>query len=323
MAVAEVVSKKRGGETGQGGKRGRRPWSLERRESVEGWLWSAPWWVGFLLFAVYPMVSSFYHSFTKYKVVGTTEFVGLANYVEAISGADRLFWPSLGRTAYYTSTMVPLALAGSLMAALILNRRIRGTNVFRTIFHLPSLMPGVALAVIWMWILNPKYGLVNQLLNGIGITGPGWLSSVKWAVPGLLLMGFWGSFGGAAMLIFLASLQSIPVELYEVAQLDGANALHKFWYVTVPMLSPAIMYNSVMGIIYTFQSFQVAYLTTQGGPQWATWFFGLHIYTNAFEFYRMGYASALSWCLFLVVLLIVFVYFKLSGRWVFMAGEGT
>jgi len=319
---AEVVAKTTEQEVGVREKRKGRFWTLQRRENVEGWLWTAPWWLGFLMFSLYPMLASLYYSLTDYKVVGATQFVGLANYIQAIS-KDPQFWPSLGRTAYYTFTMVPLSLIGSLLAAMVLNQRLKGTNLYRTSFFLPSLMPGVALAIVWIWILNPKYGLVNQLLGSIGIEGPGWLYSTKWAVPSLLMMGFWGSFGGAAMLIFLASLQSVPQDLYEVAELDGANAWHKFRNVTVPMLSPAIMYNMVMSTIYTFQSFLFAYLTTEGGPQWATWFFGLHIYTNAFEYFKMGYASALSWCMFVIVLAIVFVYFKLSGRWVFMASEGT
>ncbi len=227
---------------------------------------------------------------------------------------------------------VPLSvLAASLFAEIILNQKLRGTNFFRTIFYLPALVPSVALAVMWVWILNPQYGLINQGLAAIGIKGPGWLLETKWAIPSLILIliGVWGSFGGTQMLIFLAALQGVPPDLYEVADLDGAGAWQKLRHVTVPMISPAILFNLIMGIIGSFQSFILAYLVAGGtgdmvgGPNWATYFIGLHIYQKAFADYEMGYASALAWVLFFIILLMVLINFKLSGRWVFMAAEGN
>ncbi len=298
----------------------RRSLTLQQRENISGWLWTAPWWLGFLIFSLYPMLASLYYSLTDFRMIGTPHFVGAANYIRALT-ADPQFWPSLLRTGYYTFTMVPLTLAASLGAAMLLNSKIKLRTTFRTVFYLPSLVPSVALAVMWTFILNPRYGLLNGLLAAVGIQGPGWLFDPKWAVPGLLLMGIWGSFGGSSMLVFLATLQSVPVDLYEVAALDGASAWQRFRHVTLPMISPALQYNLTMSTIYTFQNFLYAYLTTEGGPQWATWFFGLHIYTYAFTHFQMGYASALSWYLFIIVLATIFIYFKLSGKWVFAASE--
>jgi multiple sugar transport system permease protein len=222
---------------------------------------------------------------------------------------------------YYSFAVVPLTLAASLFAAIILNSRLRGENLFRTIFYIPSLMPAVALVVMWAWILNPSYGILNQLLAAVGIQGPGWLASPPWAIPSLIMMAVWGAFGSTGMLIFLSSLQSVPQELYEVCDLDGGSAIHKFWFVTVPMISPAILFNLIMGIIGSFNSFLYSFLApaVPGGPNYATYTLPLHMYNLGFEEGRMGYSTALAWLLFLVVLAIVLVNYKLSGKWIFMA----
>jgi multiple sugar transport system permease protein len=224
---------------------------------------------------------------------------------------------------YYAVAVVPLTLAASLFAAVILNQKLRGENFFRTAFYIPSLMPEISLIVIWTWILNPTYGLLNQGLKLIGITGPGWLSSPEWAIPSLLLMAVWGAFGGTGMLIFLSTLQSVPQELYEVCDLDGGGPLAKFWHVTVPMISPAILFNLIMGIIGAFGSFLFMFLgpAVPGGPNFATYTLSLHIFTQGFVEGRMGYASAMAWLLFVVVLTILLINYKISGKWLFMASD--
>jgi multiple sugar transport system permease protein len=308
-----------------GGRRQRRRrfWTLERKEEILGYIWISPWWIGFLAFTIYPMVASMWYSFTSFRsILSPGEYVGLANYVRAFM-RDPLVWPSLGRTAYYTFAAVPLGLAGSLLGAIILNQKLAGVAAWRTVYFLPSLVPSVALAYVWAWILNSKYGLLNQVLLMVGVQGPAWLLHPEWAIPALLLMTVWGSVGGSSMLIFLASLQSISPELHEAAELDGAGRWKRLWHVTIPMLSPAILFNGIMGIIGTFQSWMYSYLVTDGGPHYATWFFGLHIYRQAFEYNEMAYACALSWIMFAIILAFIVLNFKISGRWVFMATEGS
>lgn len=301
----------------------RRFWTLERKEEIMGYIWISPWWLGFLAFTVYPMLASMWWSLTNFKSVTLAgDFIGLANYVRAFT-QDSLLWPSLARTAYFSLTAVPLMLIGSLLGATILNQFLVGIAGWRTIYYLPSLVPQVATAYVWAWILNGKYGLLNGLLAEIGLRGPNWLFDPAWAIPALLLMTLWGSIGGTSMLIFLASMQSINPELYEAAELDGAGRWSKFRNVTLPMLSPAIFFNGTMGIIGTFQSWMYSYLVTEGGPDFATWFFGLHIYRNAFEYNEMAYACALSWIMFAVILFVIVLNFKVSGKWVFMATEGS
>lgn len=295
--------------------------TLRQREEIAGWLWTSPWWVGFVLFSLYPMVYGLYISFSNTRWVGQGEFIGLQNYVTALS-QDTLFWPSMWRTLYYTFAVVPLTLAASLLAALILNQKMRGQNLFRTLFYIPSLMPSVALVVIWTWVLNPKYGLLNNALGLIGIQGPGWLHSSSWAMPALFLMAVWGSFGGTSMLIFLASLQSVPQSLYEACELDGGGPVAKFRHVTVPGISPAILFNFIMGIISSFQSFLYSILAppVPGGPDFATYTLSLHMYQTGFQDGRLGYASALAWIQFVIVIVIIVANYKMSGRWLFMAG---
>ncbi len=266
------------------------------------------------------MLYGLYMSFTNTRWVGTPVFVGIQNYISALTD-DLLFWSSLGRTLYYSALAVPLGLAASLLAASVLNQRLKGQTVFRTFFYIPSLMPSVALVVIWTWILNPKYGILNQLLTLVGVQGPGWLQSPAWAMPALILMTIWGSFGGSAMLIFLAALQSVPDILYEACELDGGGPWHKFRHVTVPMISPAIFFNLIIGIIGSFQSFQFSFLapSVPGGPNYATYTLSLHMYKLGFEEGRLGYATTLAWLQFLIVVGIILVNYKLSGRWLFMA----
>ena len=292
---------------------------MRRQEMLEGILYISPWIVGFIVFVAGPLLASAFLSFTKYNVLRPPTFIGLTNYSYAIL-KDSLFWPSIGRTFYYAIMLVPLAMVGSLLVAMLLNQKLVATTVWRTMFFLPTLTPLVATALLWRWMLNPDVGLVNYLLSLIGIKGPGWLNSIEWAMPALVLMGLWASVGGSRMIIFLAALQDVPVELLEAAEIDGAGRWAKFRHITLPMITPTIFFNLILGIIFALRTFEVAFVSTAGGPARATWFISLHIYQNAFVSFDMGYASALSWLLFLILFALTFLQFRLSGRWVFYAG---
>jgi multiple sugar transport system permease protein len=291
-----------------------------KREALEGYLFLAPWALGFVLFVAGPILASLVLSFTKYNIIRPPEFIGLGNYVTALTKDDILF-PSIGRTFYYAALVVPIGLALSLGVAMLLNRALLFTTVWRTFFFLPTLTPVVAAALLWRWMLNPDAGVVNWLLAQIGIKGPGWLASTEWAIPSLALIGLWGSVGGSRMIIFLAGLQSVPAELLEAAEIDGAGRWAKFVNVTLPMISPTIFFNLVLGIIFALRTFDVALVATNGGPARATWFLSLHIYQNAFVSFDMGYASALSWLFFILLFGFTYLQFRTSSQWVFYAGE--
>ncbi len=295
--------------------------SQAQREAIEGYLYALPWALGFILFIAGPMLASLFLSFTRYDIARPPSFVGVQNYVRALT-SDPLFWPSMGRTFSYALVMIPLAISASLLLAMLLNRRLPGTNILRTIYFLPHLTPIVATAVLWKWIFQPEVGLINYALWTVGIKGPGWLGSVEWAIPALIIMALWSAAGGNTMLIFLAGLQGIPQELYEAAAIDGAGTWARFRHVTVPVLSPTIFFNLVLGVIGALKVFTSAFVTTEGGPAYATWFYALHIYQQAFRNFQMGYASALAWIFFLLILVITFVQLRLSGRWVHYEGEG-
>ena len=292
-----------------------------RREALEGILYVSPWIIGFIVFVAGPLIASMYFSFTKYNVLRPPVFIGLDNYIYAFT-KDELFPKSIWVTFYFALLLVPLSMVGSLFVAILLNQKLMATTAWRTFYFLPTLTPIVAAALLWRWMLNPDVGMVNYLLSLIGISpGPGWLSSTKWAIPALALIAFWASVGGARMIIFLAGLQDVPMELLEAAEIDGAGPWAKFWNVTLPMITPTIFFNLVLGIIFALRTFDIAFVSTAGGPARATWFISLHIYQNAFVSFDMGYASALSWIFFLVLFAMTYLQFKLSGRWVFYAGE--
>jgi multiple sugar transport system permease protein len=291
-----------------------------RREAIEGYLFLLPWALGFLLLIAGPMLASLYLSLTSYDIARPPVFIGPENYVRALS-LDPQFWPSLAKTFTYALVVVPVGLTLSMLLATLLNQKLAGTNVFRTLYFLPHLTPIVATALVWKVLLNPEVGLVNTLLLQVGIQGPGWLSSVEWAIPALIIMALWRGAGGNTMMIFLAGLQGIPGELYEAAAIDGANAWHRFRHVTVPMLSPTVFFNLVLGVIGALQVFASALVASRGGPAYATWFYALHIYTEAFVNFKMGYAAALAWIFFVIVLGITYVQVRASGRWVYYAGD--
>jgi multiple sugar transport system permease protein len=292
-----------------------------KREALEGYLFLSPWVIGFVLFIGGPILASLLLSFTKYNVIRPPEFVGLGNYITALTKDDLVF-PAIGKTFYYAALVVPLGLVLSLAIAMLLNRPLRLTAaLWRTFFFLPTLTPVVAAALLWRWMLNADVGVINYALAQIGIKGPAWLSSTEWAIPSLALIGLWGSVGGSRMIIFLAGLQSVPTELLEAAEIDGAGWWAKFVNVTLPMLTPTIFFNLVLGIIFALRTFDVAFVATNGGPARATWFLSLHIYQNAFVSFDMGYASALAWLFFIVLFGFTYLQFRMSREWVYYAGE--
>lgn len=290
----------------------------QRTQSRWGLLLISPWLLGFLIFTAGPMLASLYLSFCKYDL-HTLQFVGTKNY-EVLFTRDPLFWKSLSNTAIYVLFSVPLGLTGSLLIAVLLNQKVKAIPLFRTLFYLPSLVPAVASSLLWLWILHPDNGLLNNGLKTIGIAAPPkWLQDPKTALTSLILMSLWG-IGGGRMLIFLAGLQGISDELYEAAQLDGAKGWDCFRHVTLPMLSPTIFFNLILGIIGSFQVFTSAYIMTGGGPDNATLMYVLYLYNNAFRFFKLGKASAMAWVLFVMLLGFTAIQFKNASKWVYYEG---
>jgi multiple sugar transport system permease protein len=295
--------------------------SLSQKEAIRGLVYISPWLAGFVIFTAGPIVVSAYLSLTDYQILVPPRFVGLANYTRLLGGADEVFWRAVYNTVYYTVLFVPTSVAGSLAAALLLNVRIRGQAVFRTMFFVPSITPIVAAVFLWIWILNPQFGPLNNLLYMIGITGPVWLASPVWSKPSIILMGLWGAIGGSTMLIFLAGLQGIPIELYDACEIDGASAWQEFLNVTLPMLSPTVFFNVIVGMIGALRVFTAAYVATGGGPTYSTMFYMLYLFNNAFQYLHMGYASTLAWIFIVVVLALVVIQVWIGRKWVYYEGE--
>ena len=293
---------------------------LEIHQALWGYIFLLPWLLGLLIFTIGPILVSAYFSLMEYDVLSPPKFIGLENYIRAFTG-DKQFWPSLWRTLDYSLQVVPLGIISSLLLAMLLNQGYKGTSFFRTMFFLPSLTPAVALALVWTWLLHPQLGPLNIALGWVGVQGPGWLADKLWALRSLVLMALWAGVGGNQMLIFLAGLQSVPRELLEAAQIDGAGPWARFRHVTIPMISPTLLFNLILGIIGALKVFTLAFVATNGGPSFSTWFYALHIYNQAFNYFRMGYASALAWIF--VVILMVFTYLQLhlSRRWVYYGGD--
>lgn len=293
----------------------------QRREALEGVLFASPWLIGFFLFTAGPMIASFLMSFTRWNGITPfreIEWVGLENYGR-LAGQDASFRKALYNTAFYAFFSVPMGLAAALGMALLLNQRVKGQAFFRTVFYLPSVVSGVATAMLWAWLFNPSFGGVNWALRHLGLPEPGWLTDERTAIWVFIFMSVWGV--GNAMLIYLAGLQGIPEHLYEAAALDGAGPMVRFRHVTVPMLTPTVFFNLVMAIIGSFQVFTSAYVMTEGGPNEATLFYVLYLYQKAFEQFQMGYASAMAWILFAIVLALTLLVLRSSKSWVYYEGE--
>lgn len=292
---------------------------LAWRRNLEGYLFVLPFLLGLALFKVGPMVASLYYSFTDWDLLTDPRFIGTKNYNQIFTNDD-LFWKSLRITAYYALGRLPLVLVVSLGLALLLNQPIPAKSVFRTLFYLPVVTPVVASALLWGLMFNPRYGAINSVLETIGIPGPGWIASTDWVIPALITVSVWES-AGSMMVIFLAGLQGVPQSLYEASKIDGANALQRFRAVTVPIITPVIFFNLVIGIIGSFQVFATVFVMTAGGPANASLVYMLYLYKNAFQFLNMGYASALAWILFVILAMITLVLFK-SSRWVHYESTG-
>lgn len=312
-----------------------------------GLLFTAPWLFGFFVFTLYPVIASFYYSLCDYNVFSPPVFVGTRNYVELFA-KDHLFWRSLWNTVYFMVFAIPMTMLTALVLAMLLNLNIRGQAFYRTIFFLPAIVPIVASTMLWLWILNPKYGVANKIIEPVSpflnacwdyfalvlenvfrmdkenipkITfPPGWLSNEYWSKPGLIVMSVWGV--GYNMILYLASLQEVPKELYEAAELDGAGAWTKTRHITLPMISPILFFTLIMGMIGTFQYFTQAFIMTDGGggPNDSTLFYALYLFNNAFIFFKMGYASAQAWILFVLILISTVITFRLTRGKVYYAG---
>ncbi len=290
---------------------------MARREALEGLLFAGPLLLGLLIFTLFPVLDSLYISFTKYNIFTPPEFIGLQNYRNLVN--DSLFWQSLRITTIYSVISVPLQLVAGFAVALLMNQKVRGITIFRTIYYLPSVVSGVAVSLLWVWIFNPDYGLANVMLRAAYLPTQKWLTDPRTALGSFIFMSLWGIGGG--MIIYLAGLQGVPQHLYESASMDGANIYQKFRHVTLPMMTPVIFYNLVMGIIGSFQVFTQAFVMTSGGPANATLFYVLYLFRQAFNYFRMGYASAMAWVLFAIILALTLLVLKSSSAWVYYEGE--
>jgi multiple sugar transport system permease protein len=294
--------------------------AVKRRHTRAGLLFVSPWVIGFLAFFVYPFFATLYYSFTNFNGIQSAKLIGFTNYVDLFH--DPLFKTSLFNTFYYTACELPLSTIVALGLALLLNMDVKGRAIYRTIFYIPSIVPLVASCLIFVWIFNPDSGIVNDLLTDVHIPGPGWFFSIVWSKPSFILLGLWGL--GQPMVIYLAGLQSVPREMYEVADLDGARPWQRLRYVTLPMISPVILFNVILQLVLCIAYFTQAQVIENGdvgGPGTSTWFYVQYLYEQAFEYLKFGYSSAMAFFLFVVSALIMVALFKSSSRWVYYASE--
>lgn len=291
----------------------------ERRNLITGLFFISPWAIGLLTLTAYPIIASAIYSLCDYDGHSSPHFVGLANYKNLLFH-DPLFWKSLTNTLFMVGVALPITLAFCLFVAIILNQKLKGEAIYRTIFYVPTILPMVAVSALWIWLFNPEIGLLNTILKHLGFAGVGWLSDPKVAKISLTIMGLWGI--GGTMLIFLAALQNVPDELYEAADIDGASWIAKQWNITIPVISPVILFNLIMGLIGYFQYFTQAFVMTSGGPLDSTLFYALKIFNEAFVNWRFGYASAMAWILFIITLLCTYLVMRYSRHWVYYQDAG-
>jgi multiple sugar transport system permease protein len=286
----------------------------DRKNLRLGLAFISPWIIGFLIFTLYPILSSLYYSFTDYGLFGSPVWVGLQNYIDLFTKDDKFFL-SLYNTVFFFLLAMPASVIVGILLAILLNSKLRGMTFFRSLFFLPTIVPAVASAAVWMWILNPQWGLLNTSLRMIGVHGPPWLSDPQWAKPSLVFVALWTI--GSEVIIYLAALQEIPRDYYEAALVDGANSFQQTRFITLPMITPVIFFHLVNGTIWAFQYFTEAYVMTGGGPANATLFYALNLYRNAFTSLKMGYASAQAWILFIVVMIATLIIVRSSKGWVY------
>ncbi|MFW6389955.1 MAG: carbohydrate ABC transporter permease [Halanaerobiales bacterium] len=287
-----------------------------------GLAFASPWIIGFFVFRLYPVTRSLYLSMTKHSLFNSPEWVGLGNFIDLFN--DSKFYLSLYNTIYITIFGLIPHLAFALAMALLLNMEVKGKALYRTIYFLPTLVPPVAGSLLWMWLFNARYGLINEFLSKLGMVEPNWLTNPNWTKPAIVLMGFWAT--GTVTVMYLAALQDVPKIYYEAAEIDGANLWHKFWHVTWPSISPMTLYQLIVGLIASFQFFTQAKICAEasqsvGGPQNSLLFYAIYLYENAFSYLKMGYASAMAWVLFIIVLGLTILIFKSSASWVHYGGE--
>jgi multiple sugar transport system permease protein len=296
----------------------RRLSKVETRQLMTGLLFISPWIIGFLVFTLYPVLSAMYYSLTRYDLLRPPVFIGLSNYIEIFT-RDPVFPTVAYNTIYWVLFSVPLGIIAAYLMASLLNTNIRGRSMFRAVFFFPSIIPAVVVAMVWQFLLNAQFGAINATLQGVGLPTIPFISNPNLAKPSLIVVHMWAQ--GSAIIIFLAALQDVPRTLYEAAIVDGANAWQRFWHVTIPMTTPAVLFVLITGFIYGFQNFTVPWLVTQGGPNNATEFISIFLYRNAFIHLRMGKASALAWILFVIVVIFSILLFKSSRHWVHYATE--
>ncbi|MBN2470501.1 MAG: sugar ABC transporter permease [Anaerolineae bacterium] len=292
----------------------------ERQEAIAGYLFISPWLVGFILFFAGPILASFVLSFTRWNIVGTPQWVGLDNY-HRIFTADPFFQKAVSVTLRYSIFYLPLEVLAGILIAVVLNQKLRGIGLFRTMYYMPYIVPKVAASLVWVWVLNPRYGLLNTLLGWLGLYGPNWLGDPDYVLPSIIIMALWGV-GGSAV-IYLAGLQNVPQQLYEAATVDGAGRFQQFFRITLPMLSPTIFFQLVLGTIGSFQTFTPAFVAAgrSGGPLQSGLFYMLYIYNKSFESMRMGYGSALAWIMTVFIMAITLLVFRSSNYWVYYETE--
>ncbi|MCM3124755.1 sugar ABC transporter permease [Mesobacillus sp. AQ2] len=317
-AGSKVISERKAAAATQ-----RKGLSKKAKDNLAGYLFISPWIIGFLGLTLGPLLFSLAASFTDYNITSKMNFIGLENYKRMFT-MDDLFRTSLFNTIYYVVFSVPLTTAGAIILAVLLNQKIKGMKFFRTIYYLPAVLSGVAVYFLWMQLLSPSTGLVNTMLGWFGIDGPAWLFDPEWTKPALLLMKMWSVGGG--MLLYLAIMQGVSPQMYEAADIEGASPWQKFYHITLPMISPIIFFDVITSTIGAFQIFQEAYVMTEngsGGPGNSLLFYNLHMWNNAFEIFNMGYASAMAWLLFIIVMILTAVNMKLGKRWVhYEGGDG-
>lgn len=278
------------------------------------YLFILPWIIGFLVFTLGPLILSFVMSFFDWSITGTPKFRGLGNYIEMFTTDDQVL-KSLSISLKYAAIFVPLNMIIALVLAMLISQPVKGAKFFRTIFYIPAVISGVAVSIIFGWLLNGNYGVINYLLSLLGIDGPQWLVDPKWAIIAVI---FASAFGvGSMMLIFYTDIKNIPIDLYEAAAIDGAGPVRQFFNITLPMITPTILFNLITSIISSFQQVTLVILLTNGGPMKSTYFYGLMTYNNAFKFHKLGYASANAWVMFIIILLLSALVFKSSDTWVF------
>ena len=288
------------------------------RDQAAGWLFAAPAIIGFVVLTLLPMIFSLYWSMTDFNVFrSVTNFIGLDNYRNMFGSSELYFKDALKATGYYSILNVPASILFSFSVALMLSSSIRGRGIFRSIFYLPSIIPAVASCMVWVWLLNQQYGLINTVLKAVGITPPGWIWDKKTVIPTLVMINLWST--GGTMVIFLAGIMSIPKVYYEALVMDGGNAFHKLIYITVPMVTPTIFFNSIMATIGSLQVFTQGYIMTEGGPGNSSLFYVYYIYREGFQNANMGYACALAWLLFMVILVLTMIVLKTQNKWVYYA----